>query len=180
VTAQRLTGEKRAYDQMSDEEIESLKTSQGTPILRLEDVFKQYTDSITYVIELKDKNTVDFLLQLIDSYAESLGPIIVQSKDFEVLEAIHAGNNSIKTLLLAKDENSVFKALSKSNIDIISVNQQLMNEQIIESVHSNNKEFNVWTLNTVDAIANAIQLGVDSYFTDFTQKAIPLELALRS
>ena len=54
-----------------------------------------------------------------------------------------------------------------------------MNESLVAAAHNNNKEFNVWTLNTIEAITEAIRLGVDSYFTDYTQKAIPLELALR-
>lgn len=178
-SAKRLTGVDRAYDQMSDEEIRQLITSQGTAILRLEDVFEQYGDSVVYLIELKDNNAVNPLLSLIESYGDSIGPVIVQSSDLETITALHAQNASLRTLLLADNANIFAEAVSNSHVDIISVNQQLVNESLVAAAHNNNKEFNVWTLNTIEAITEAIRLGVDSYFTDYTQKAIPLELALR-
>ena len=40
-------------------------------------------------------------------------------------------------------------------------------------------KFNVWTLNSSSQITEAIALGVDSYFTNYTAKALLLEKKYR-
>ena len=54
-----------------------------------------------------------------------------------------------------------------------------MNKQNIKKAHTNNKKINIWTLNTKKEIITAIKLDVDTYFTDYTKKAIKLEKKYR-
>lgn len=50
-----------------------------------------------------------------------------------------------------------------------------MTKENVALVHKNNKDFNVWTLDTTSEILQAIDLKVDTYFTNYTAKALALE-----
>jgi glycerophosphoryl diester phosphodiesterase len=65
-------------------------------------------------------------------------------------------------------------------VDIVSVPKDIMTEENREAAHSSGKRFSAWTLNTEDEISKAIDLGVDSYFTDDSALAIKLEKANRA
>lgn len=50
-----------------------------------------------------------------------------------------------------------------------------MNADNLKAAHDNSKQFSAWTLNTEEEIKNAIELGVDAYFTDDSALAVRLE-----
>ena len=55
-----------------------------------------------------------------------------------------------------------------------------MTEDNLKAAHEHEKTFSVWTLNSEEEILKAIELGVDTYFTDDTALAIQLEEQYRS
>lgn len=55
-----------------------------------------------------------------------------------------------------------------------------MTEANCKLVHDNGKEFSAWTLDSWAKIQKAIELGVDSYFTNYTAKALYLERKYRN
>lgn len=51
--AKRITGIDKKFSEMTDSEIDQLRTENGEKIHSLQEVFNRYNDSVTYVIELK-------------------------------------------------------------------------------------------------------------------------------
>ena len=176
LNAQRLTGVDRNYADMTDREIDALPAPEGNPILKLSAVFDRYGDTIHYVIELKGED--DRLPEAFSAIVEAYGyadRIIVQSNRVSVLEQLEKVFPHMPKLLLIGSQESFEEALNLSWVDILGADDILMNEKNCRLAHEAGKQFNVWTLNTEEELRRAIELGVDSYFTDYPELAFRLE-----
>ncbi|HCM89258.1 MULTISPECIES: glycerophosphodiester phosphodiesterase [Vagococcus] len=175
LNAKRLTGEDKKYGEMTDDEIDKLKTKNAEKIHRLRDVFVRYQDTVTYVIELKGEDEQIELFKEEVQQAKLKDKIIVQSFKVKTLEKLNETFPKMKKLLLVKDQKTLDQTIKHSVVDIFGVSKKLMTEENIENIHKNKKTVSVWTLNRSDDIKKAINLNVDTYFTNFTGKALVLE-----
>lgn len=178
--AKRLTGVDHLYSDMTDEEINQLKTKDNHNILRLQDIFDRYKKTTNYVIELKENDKQIDLFNSIIKQNNMEDVVIVQARTLTSLEKIKQTFPKMKTLLLAKDDIEAKNACKADYVDIVSLNTKFMTKETIDMIHQAKKEANFWTLNSMKDINQAIQLGADSYFTNFTAKAIKLEKESRS
>ena len=175
--AERLTGVDKNYKDMTNEEIDNLRTEDDQHILKLEDVFKRYEDSSYYAIELKEQDNLG-AIKPFENLVKKYGledKIIVQARNKEALETLNTSFPNMPKLILVNTDDEIDDALNQDYIDIIGANKDLMNKDNVTKVHDNDKDFGVWTLNSVDKIKEAIDLNVDSYFTNYTAKALTLE-----
>ena len=175
LTATRLTGENKKYSEMTDNEIEKLQTKNDEKIHKLSDVFERYQDTVNYVIELKGEDEQVELFEEEVQQAKLKDKIIVQSFKIKTLEKLNETFLNMKKLLLVKDQKTLDQTIKHSAVDIFGVSKKLMTEENIENIHKNKKEISVWTLNSSEDIKKAINLNVDTYFTNFTGKALLLE-----
>ncbi|GBD60253.1 glycerophosphodiester phosphodiesterase [Tetragenococcus halophilus] len=175
--AERLTGVDKNYKDMTDDEIAKLRTDDDQYILKLEDVFKKYEDSTYYAIELKEKDNSGAIKpfeNLVKKY-DLEDKIIVQARNKGVLESLNTSFPGMPKLILVNNDDELDNALKQDYVDIIGANADLMNKDNVKKAHDNDKDFNVWTLNSTDEIKKAIDLNVDSYFTNYTAKALTIE-----
>lgn len=173
--AKRITGVDKNYKDMTDNEIDKLRTDDGQHILKLEDVFKKYKDSTDYLIELKENETQAVPFEKLVNKYDLENNIIVQAKNPKALKQLNKKFSDMPKLALVDNDEEMNRVLDLDYVDIIGANVQLMEKENVEKAHDNDKEFNVWTLNSTDEIKEAIDLNVDSYFTNFTAKALTLE-----
>ncbi|MBR0307732.1 MAG: hypothetical protein IJH92_02450 [Mogibacterium sp.] len=70
LSAYSMTGVSKEYANMTDEEIDDLRTYKGKKILKLSDVFDKYERTVNYVIELKvsDDKLLRSFEEIIDKY----------------------------------------------------------------------------------------------------------------
>lgn len=181
-SAQKITGVDKLYSEMTDEEIDELRTVDGQKILKLSEVFDKYGDSVTYVIELKDKESqVDIFAALVKEYGNE-DSIIVQCFDIAALEALEPIFPDMKKMYLIDKKEDFEAGLNLDFVDILAVcawKDGLMSEENCKKAHDAGKEFNVWTINLTQEIIRAIEMDVDSYFTNYTAKALALEKIYR-
>lgn len=173
-----MTGYDGLYEYMSSNTIDGLRTKAGNKVLRLSEVFDRYGRDIHYVIELKqgDEACINAFEKLVDEYG--LGDrITVQSMSPEILEELEHKYPDMSKLFVCRTQQELDHAVDKSYIDIISVKAAagLMTESNCEKVHDQDKLFSAWTLDSEEAIKKAIDMGVDTYFTNNTQLALSLE-----
>jgi len=173
--AKRITGVDKDYNDMSDEEIDRLKTENGQHILKLKDVFEKYGNDTDYLVELKENETQAQPFEKLVKKYDLQDNIIVQARNSEALERLAETFPDMPKLALVNDDDEMDNVVDLDYVDIIGANARLMDEEHVSKAHDNDKEFNVWTLNTVDEINEAIGLDVDSYFTNYTAKALILE-----
>lgn len=175
LNAKRLTGVDALYSDLSDEEIDKLETNDGQKILKLSDVFDRYADSVYYVIELKsDEISTEKFVEFIARYGYE-DQIIIQCFDADVLREIEEKMPNVPKMYLIRNQEEFEEGLKFDYVDVLSVPKKIMSVENCSLAHQNQKMFNVYTLNTTEEILNAIEIGVDSYFTNYTAKALVLE-----
>lgn len=179
-SAKELTGVDKLFINMTDKEIDALRisknlTQQNLKILKLQDVFDRYGTSVNYVIDLKEnvKQVVKIMEIIKKNKLEK--NVIVQATKAETLNRLETVMPSVKKMLHVANVQEMKEAVQNKNIDIIGIFKSQMTEANVRFIHEKGKEVSVWTLNTTEEINRAINLNVDSYFTDFTGKAIMLE-----
>lgn len=181
LTAAAMTGDSRAYASMNADEIDKIQTKAGDKVLRMSEVFDKYGDTVNYVIELKayeDGRMIDAFRKLVDEYGYQ-DRIIVQCQDIHPLRTIKSIYPDMTELYICRSQWGFDTSINEPNIDIISVKDWMMTSANCQTVHNHGKLFSVWTLNSEASIRNAIDMGVDTYFTDDTPLAISLEKKYR-
>lgn len=130
-------------------------------------------------MELKDgADEVDAFTRLVIQHGVE-DDVIVQCHDVSVLRQLAETFPAMRRLLLLSDIDDLENVLEEECVDIISVNKEYLSADVCQRVHSRDKLINVWTLNSLDEIRDAIDMGVDSYFTNYTAKALALEAKYR-
>lgn len=178
-SAKKITGHDQLYKDMTDKEIKRLTTENGESILSLDELFSHYGKSVNYVVELKENdNQVELFKEVVDKHNIDSN-VIVQASTVSALEKINIYYPSMKKLLLVGTVEQIESNLNNPAVDIFGMYKPLMTEDNITQIHNHNKKANVWTLNSSKEIIEAINLNVDSYFTNFTGKALLLEKKYR-
>ena len=180
LTAAAMTGDARAYADMSDSEIDALTTNNGGRILKLSEVFEHYGDKVRYVVELRrgDDATIDAVKSVVDEY-DKAERIIVQCFDISVLEKLEGIYPDMPKLFLCESQGDVATGINSDITDNVCVRRDLVSRSNCDAVHNSGKKFTTWTLDSEYDITNAIDVGADAYFTNDTPLAIELEHRLR-
>ena len=178
LNAVSMTGTDALYSSMTADEIDSLRTRAGNKVLRLSEVFDRYGRDVNYIIELKtsDGAAADAFCEITDKYGyEDI--ITVQSTDTGVLKQLDEKYPDMPKLLVCKSRQSFNDSLELPYVDIISVDidRGLMTESNCGAAHAHGKKFSAWTLSLESSIRSAIDMGVDTYFTNDTPLAMSLE-----
>ena len=178
LNASGMTGVNASYSSMTAAKIDSLKTKAGFKVLRLSEVFDRYGRDINYVIELKtsDDTTINAFEKIVDEYGFQ-DIITVQSTNTDVLAQLDRKYPDMPKLLVCKSQQMFNSSLEMPHVDIISVaiNRGLMTAGNCEAAHAHDKLFSAWTLSSESSIRNAIDMNVDTYFTNDTPLALSLE-----
>ena len=179
--AQDMTGTNGYFSGMTDGQIDKLKTKSGSNVIKLKDLFERYGDSVTYIVDIKytgSRNVDAFTIAVRTSGVED--NVIAASSFFDVLRPLDETFPDMTKLYVCPDQATFELALDKDYVDIISVPKNIMTADNLKAAHEHGKKFSAWTLNTEDEISSAIELGVDSYFTDDTALAVGLEKERRT
>ena len=178
--AMDMTGYGGYFSGMADSQIDELKTKSGEKVLKLKDLFERYGDSVTYLVDIKytgSRNT-DAFSSVVKKYGYE-DNVIATSSFFDVLKPLEVAFPDMTKLYVCMDQATFDIALEKDYVDIISVPKDLMTADNLKAAHKHDKKFSAWTLNSEKDIRKAIDLGVDTYFTDDSALAIELEKGYR-
>jgi len=166
------------YEYISSETVDTLKTAAGNKILRLSEVFDKYGDSVNYVIELKPESEAcaDAFIKMVDEYGLS-EKITAGSMYSAILDRIDSKYPDMPKIYICWNQADFDYVVDKPFIDIVSVKEEagLMTESNCKAAHDNDKLFSAWTLDSEDTIKRAIDMGVDTYFTNDTPLALSIE-----
>lgn len=175
-----MTGYNGMYEYMTSETIDSLETEAGNKILRLSEVFDRYGKDINYVIELKSNSDACIMAfeELVEEYGLS-DVITVQSMHADTLKIIENKYPDMPKLFVCWNQGDFNYVLDLPYVDIISVRATvetgILTESNCKAAHDAGKKFSAWTLSTEDEIKRAIDMGVDTYFTNDTPLALSIE-----
>jgi len=180
LNAVTMTGYNGMFEYISSETVDGLRTEAGNKILRLSEVFEHYGTDINYVVELKDNS--DKCILEFENLVEEYGVadvVTVQSMKASTLEVIEIKYPDMPKLFVCWNQGDFDYVLDQPYVDIISVRGTaetgIFTESNCKAAHDAGKKFSVWTLDTEDEIKKAIDMGVDTYFTNDTPLALSLE-----
>lgn len=175
LSAKRITGVDKLFADMTDDEISDLRTEDNEKILSLQDVFDRYSDTVNYVIELKENSNQTKLFEDLVKKNNLEDNIVVQASDIKPLQDLSKSFPNMPKLLLVKNQSELKKAVTYDIVDIVAAEKSMMTKENVKLVHGHEKLFNIWTINSTSEIKKAIDLDIDNYFTNFTAKALALE-----
>jgi glycerophosphoryl diester phosphodiesterase len=179
-SAERIAGVDRMFADMTDQEIDQLRTENGEKIHTLQEVFDRYGKDTTYVIELKDGGSqIDYFIDIIQTNGME-DHVIVQDFEPEPLEKLEYIFPDMPKLRLCREESDLLNGINDYYSDIICVKYTLLSQENCDRVHSAGKAYAVyWSGKASEDVPNAIDIGVDYYFTNYTKEAMELEKSLR-
>ncbi|USJ19925.1 S-layer homology domain-containing protein [Lactococcus formosensis] len=181
LSAKRLTGVDKLYSDMTDAEISKLRVANGEPIHTLESVFYRYGNKVNYVVELRSEFGFSQVIPFTEMVRQKGldNNVILESFSEDVLQNAETLVPNMPKMRLVETQAEFNQALSSPVDDIVSMTQSLMNKDNVDKVHKQNKIASAWTLDSEARIKKAISLGVDSYFTNYTGRAMQLEREYR-
>ena len=149
---------------------------------KLEDVFDRYGTGIVYVVEIKAEDTAaaDELIRLIYDYGLE-DNVIIQSFFPNILKRVKSEFPDMTSIILHDHGNmnrvSFGEALDLGYADMVAVNEAEgdMTEENCTAAQNAGKKFAVWSLDSESQIREAIEMGVDAYFTREPGLALKLE-----
>ncbi len=177
LSAKRLTGVDKLYSDMTDAEISKLRVANGEPIHTLQSVFDRYGTSVNYIVELKAANPILQVAPFVNMVRQNglENNVVAQSFTEDVLQKIETLSPNMPKMRLVGSQAMFDTALKSTVADTLCMVWSIVNKTNVDKVHKQNKIASAWTLDTEARIKNAITLGVDNYFTNYTGRAIQLE-----
>lgn len=179
ITPERLAGEPRPFSELTDREIDDLVIWQDQHFLRMRDVFARYGDSVNYVIEVRNLDQAEQLFPLVEEFGLA-DHVIIQAWYTNILQRAKESWPDMPCMLLVLDAETLESGLTDPCVDIIATDYQDLTPELCDRIHAGGKQYCVWTLNSGEALAAAIRLDVDFYFTDYTARAMLLEFLFRN
>ncbi len=165
----------------TNSEIEAARGS-----LRLEDVFDRYGTELIYAVELKGsdgenaRQAARRLSEMLDENGLE-DNLIIHSFYPTALREMKDDFPEMETICLIDDRHldiiTFDEAITEDYIDAVAVNYEegRMTEKNCEKAHAANKKFAAWEFSDKDTIIEAINMGVDLYFTTIPGRALELE-----
>ena len=173
-TPEHLTGEPRPFDQLTDAEIDALRTADGQQILKLEEVFAAYRNQAGFIVEVRKVEQLEPLFALIQKYGLEKR-LILEAWDTPALKAVQERFPTVRRMLIVRTQEGVDWACTQDSVEIVAIEEPLLTEFNCGWIRQHGKEICVWTLNSEEELRRAIGLNVDYYFTDFPARALALE-----
>lgn len=174
--AKRMTGVDKEYSDMNASDIDKLVTKAGEKVLRLSEVFDRYGTSVDYVIELKagGKGMIKPFVEIVRKYGFEKR-VTAQCFGLDTLKELEGTFPDMPKLYLCKDRSLLDQGYKADYVDVIGPDESMMTEENVKRAHDAGKQFCSWTLESEESIKKAIDLEVDSYFTDHVERALTIE-----
>ena len=171
-----MTGLDGYLSGMTEGQIAEVKTKGGSSLVRLSDVFEKYGTDVDYVIEIKYPNERN-VMPLVEEIKKAgvADNTSVSSYYFDALERVESEFPDMPKIFLSEEEEDFNVAKGRDVVDTISVDKKMMTEEYLSDARGSGKKFGVWTLNSEEDIRKAVDMGVDSYFTDEGALAVSIE-----
>ena len=171
------SGKEYYFEDLTAKQIKMFKRANGEKIHTMQNVYDRYGDTVTYVVELKQGNALNAMVEFVQKNKPK--KLIVQSSSLKTLKKTAKAMPNVKTLFLAYKKSELKKAVRKNYVDIVCLKQSLVTRANVSRIAAADKIPSAFLLNTKTALRDAIRLGVQTYFTDNTALAVQMEKRYR-
>lgn len=175
-TLDRTTNANGRLLDYSINELRQFDAGQGEKIPLLAEVIDLIGDKAFINIELKGINTASLVLKLVDLLDKKRfkkEQFIISSYLFSELYLIHEFDPEIRIGVIADDQPLIaFDFADEINAYSFHPNYSMLGQELIAQAHSMGMKVYVHTVNDIDKIQNARELGADGIFTDYPDKVV--------
>ncbi|SHI45951.1 glycerophosphoryl diester phosphodiesterase [Clostridium cavendishii DSM 21758] len=169
----RIAGLDTSIGDLSLREIQNIDISKnynkkfnGEKIPTLDEVIKLSKGKIRLIIELKPyKNSETLAKKVVDLIEanNAVNTCFIQSLDYTSLLKVKELNPYISTgyiLYMATGD------ITELNVDFYTIEQTIVSEELLNSIHAKHKEVFVWTIDTEEDMSEILDYNVDGIITD--------------
>lgn len=168
----KLTGHSGNVKEMTLDELKQLNMGEGEKIPTLQEVIMLAQGEIGLQIEIKVKDIVKKIIELLRDASLIESTIISSFIHNELLKIkklepeIKLGALLSERISEPRDLTRATKRVIKKNLFGVHPHFAGVNKELIEFAHNNNLKVNVWTINERSDMERLIKLGVDGIITD--------------
>lgn len=174
-TLEKVAGSSLSIPDTSSEVLSQTHVYNGETVHTLAELFDRYGDNMLYLVELKDAaRDTGLFIDLMADYEDLQHNVLVQTWNLNYLRTIdEAYPGMFKQLLLnVANYDQYEQALTSDWLNSIAMDSRLVDEEVVEEVHSYGKEIWVWTVNDEEAMEKYYAMGVDGIITDKPDTAL--------
>jgi glycerophosphoryl diester phosphodiesterase len=146
-------------------ELLTLDAGEGNRIPLVEEIFKRYSGKVKFVIELKDYDTEEPVLRLIEKYG-MIEDIYIVSFSKRILKKIKYLEPKVTTGLIKLLPTNIARDCKDCGADVIAVFRYFINKKLIESTKRDNLLLFAWTVNDPVKCVQFKKMGLTGVVTN--------------
>ena len=147
------------------EELKDLDAGDGEKIPTVEELFKEFSGKANFVLELKEYNTEEQVLDMIYRYGMLENSYIV-SFSKRILKKIKILEPGITTGLIKFYPNNIFRDCEYCGVDKVAIFRSFINKKITEKIRDKNLKLFAWVVNKKDVALKLQKMGIRGIVTD--------------
>ena len=164
-TVDRTTNGSGIVREMTLSQLKELDAGEGEKIPTFEEALKLIKGKAKPVVEIKEINTEDEILDLLDKHNLIKDAFIVSFKK-KVLKKVRSINKNIKTCLIKILPIGIVTDTIECGANAVAINNRLANKYFINKAHSNDLYIFAWTENNTERCKKLAQMGLDGVVTN--------------
>ena len=161
----RTTNGKGKVRNMTAQELKELDAGNGNKIPLIEEIFSKYSGKIKFVIEMKDQDTEEQLLELIYKH-DALENVFIVSFSKKMLKRIKYLEPGITTGLIKFLPKNIEKDCRECGADVIAVFRYFINGKLVKKTEELGLHLFAWTVNDGIQCRKFKKLGLKGIVTD--------------
>lgn len=146
-------------------EIKKLDAGKGQTVPAVSEVFESFKGKVNFVVELKEENTEEQILELIHKFNISNEVILVSFKK-KVLKRLSTIDRFIKTGLITLFGYNCAQTALSLGCSAVATNNMFVTVNKIRKAHDNKLLFYCWTVNNKQRCLTLKNMGVDGVITN--------------
>lgn len=174
-TIDRTTNGKGAVDQLTLAELKSFRINEKYEIPTLEEVLDLVNQRCFVNIELKNHETAEKVVQLIENYISEKNwnhsQFIVSSFDWNALQQVRFLNENIRIGVLTETDLDLAISFARfMKAEALHPDFQLLTNEYVAAIKEKGILVLPWTVNEIDAIERIKSFKVDGIITDYLDR----------
>lgn len=174
-TIDRTTNGKGVVNQMTLQELKSFIIKENYTIPTLEEVLDLVNQRCFVNIELKNQDTAEKVVQLIESYISdknwSINNFLVSSFDWNALQQVRFLNENIRIGVLTETDLNLALSFSRFlKAEALHPDFQLLTNEYTLKIQEKGIQVFPWTVNEMEDIQRMKSFKVDGIITDFLDR----------
>ena len=161
----RTTDGKGYVKDMTLDELRELDAGNGEKIPTMEEVISEFANKTKFVVELKEYNTEEKVLDIIRKYNVTKDVYIVSFYK-RILKKIKYMEPELVTGLIKFFPSYIYKDCSYCNADVVAVFRSFINRKLVKKVEDKNLILFSWTVNKKDIGLKMKNIGVRGVVTN--------------